>query len=79
MLAVVVETGPLIETIVASLVAGIGITVVFSIAIWGAAQFVELSGGDRPVAAAAAAAVSILALLATFGAVVLALVVMTHN
>ena len=70
MLAVVVETGPLIETIVASLVAGIGITVVFSIAIWGAARFVALSRDDRPIAAGAAAIVGVLALVATLAAVV---------
>ena len=35
MLAVVVETKELVETVVASLVGGVGVTVVFSIAIWG--------------------------------------------
>ena len=34
-MAVVVETKELLETVVASLVAGVGITVVFSVAIWG--------------------------------------------
>ena len=41
------------ETMIASLIAGVGITVVFSIAIWGAARFADLSRSDRPVAAAA--------------------------
>ena len=35
-MAVVVETKELLETVVASLVAGVGVTVVFSVAIWGA-------------------------------------------
>ena len=35
MLAVVVETKQLAETVVASIVGGVGVTVVFSIAIWG--------------------------------------------
>ena len=38
MLAVVVETKELAETVVASLVGGVGVTVVFSIAIWGSAR-----------------------------------------
>ena len=78
-MAVVVETKPLLETILASLVAGIGVTVIFSIAIWGAARFIELSRGDRPIAAAGAATVGIVALVATIAAVVLALIVMTSK
>ena len=79
MLAVVVETQELLETVLASLIGGIGVTVVFSIAIWGAARFVDLSRGERPVAAAGAAAIGALALLATAGSVVLAIIVMTSN
>ncbi len=79
MLAVLVETKPLLETILASVVAGIGVTVIFSIAIWGAARFVDLSGGNRPLAAAAAAAVGSLGLLATIATIVLALIVMTSK
>src|SRR4029450_1493195 len=56
MLAVVVETKELAQTVVASLVGGVGVTVIFSIAIWGSARFAELSRGERPLAAAGAAA-----------------------
>ena len=77
--AVVVETKELLETVVASLVAGVGVTAVFSVAIWGAARFVELSRGDRPVAAGAAAALGVLALAATLGAVVVGIVVMASK
>jgi len=79
MLAVVVETKELLQTVAASVVAGVGITVVFSIAIWGAARFVDLSRSERPVAAAAAAAVGGLALTATLGVVVVGMLVMTSN
>ena len=79
MLAVVVETKELAETVVASLVGGVGVTVVFSIAIWGAARFAELSRGERPLAAAGAAAVAVLALAATAASVVLGIVVMTSK
>jgi hypothetical protein len=79
MLAVVVETKELAETVVASLVGGVGVTVVFSIAIWGTARFAELSRGDRPLAAAGAAAVAMLALAATAASVVLGIIVMTSK
>jgi hypothetical protein len=78
-MAVIVETKNLIETIVASLVAGVGVTVVFSIAIWGAARFVELSRSDRPLAAGGAAALTALALGVTFAVVALGIVVMTSK
>ena len=79
MLAVVVETKELAQTVVASLVGGVGVTVVFSIAIWGTARFAELSRGERPLAAAGAAAVTALALAATAASVVLGIVVMTSK
>ncbi|HWM63979.1 MAG TPA: hypothetical protein VNP96_08340 [Solirubrobacterales bacterium] len=79
MLAVVVETKELLETAAASLVAGVGITVIFSIAIWGAARFVDLSRGERPVAAAGAALVGGLALAATLAAVAVGIVVMASG
>lgn len=75
-MAVIVETSELLQTVAASVIAGIGVTVVFSVAIWGAARFVDLSGSDRPAAAAAAAAVGIAGLVATLGAVVVGLIVM---
>ncbi|HEX8689370.1 MAG TPA: hypothetical protein VF729_03915 [Solirubrobacterales bacterium] len=79
MLAVVVETKELAQTALASVVAGVGITIVFSIAIWGAARFVDLSRDERPVAATAAATVGLLALAATLAAVGLGIVVMTSK
>jgi hypothetical protein len=79
MTATIVETKDLLETVVASLIAGVGVTAVFSMAIWGGARFVDLSRGGRPVAAGAAAALGGLALLATVAAVVIGIVVMTSK
>ena len=79
MLAVVVETKQLAETVVASIVGGVGVTVAFSIAIWGVARFADLSRSERPLAAGAAAAVTVLALMATAASVVLGIVVMTQQ
>jgi cation transporter-like permease len=77
--AVVVETKQLLETVVASLVAGVGITVVFSVAIWGVARFADLSRSERPLAAGAAATMAGLAVLVTLAAVVFGIVVMSSK
>jgi hypothetical protein len=78
-MAVVVETKELLQTVVASLIAGVGISLVFSIAIWGAARFVDLSRGERPVAAFGAAAVAVAGLVATMAAVVFGIVIMSSK
>lgn len=78
-MATIVETRELIETVIASLVAGVGLTAVFSMAIWGGARFVDFSRDGRPVAAAAAVAVGVLALAVTLAAVVFGIVVMTKK
>jgi len=78
-MAVVVETKQLLETVVASLVAGIGVTVIFSVAIWGVARFADLSRNERPLAAGAAATLAGLAMLVTMAAVAFGIVVMTRK
>jgi hypothetical protein len=78
-IATIVHTGELLQTIAASVIAGIGVTFLFSVGIWGAGQFTELSRGERPVAAAAAAIVGAVALLGVAGSVITGIVVMTHN
>lgn len=79
MTATVVQTGDLVKTVVASFVAGVGVTAIFSAAIWGGARFADLSRSGRPLAAGAAAALGIIALIATAAAVTFGIVVMTHK
>ena len=79
MIATIVHTEELLSTVAAAVVAGIGVTFAFSVGIWGAGQFSELSRNARPVAATAAALVGALALLCVAGALVTAIFVMTHN
>jgi cation transporter-like permease len=78
-MAVVVETKELLETIAASVLAGVGITVVFSVAIWGVARFADLSRAERPLAAGAAAALAGLALTVTLAGVVFGIVIMSSK
>ncbi|HEX6754216.1 MAG TPA: hypothetical protein VF093_11610 [Solirubrobacterales bacterium] len=79
MTAVVVETKELLQTVVASLVGGVGITVVFSVAIWGVARFADLSRNERPLAAGGAAVLAGLAVLVTLAAVAFGIVVMSSK
>jgi hypothetical protein len=79
MIATIVEGKELLETVAASLVAGVGVTFVFSIAIWGAARFADLSRDERPLAAAATVLTAALALVATAAAVVIGIVAMTSK
>jgi len=79
MMAVVVQTTELWQTIVAATISGVGITAVFSVAIWSAARFADFSRDDRPVAAGAAAVLGLLALAATAAAVVIGIVVMAND
>jgi hypothetical protein len=77
--ATIVETKDLIETVVYATVSGIGVTAIFSVAIWGAARFTDLSQEDRRPAAVAAAGVAVGALLAVLAAVVFGVIVMTSK
>jgi hypothetical protein len=78
-IATLVEAEDLLETVAASVIAGVGVTVVFSIAVYGATRFVDLSRDERPLAAGAAAAIAMLALLACLAAVVVGIIVMTNK
>ncbi|HEX5929872.1 MAG TPA: hypothetical protein VFY48_10810 [Solirubrobacterales bacterium] len=77
MTATIVEGKALLETVIASVVAGIGVTAVFAIAIWGVARSIDYSRDERPLAAGAAGAVAAFALLATTAALVVGILVMT--
>jgi hypothetical protein len=79
MTATILQTTDLLETVAASLIAGVGITAVFSLAIWSGARFADLSRDGRPLAAGAAVVLGAFALLTTLAAVVVGIVVMTSK
>jgi hypothetical protein len=79
MIAVIVETEALLETVAASLVAGVGITGAFSVMIFGAARFADLRRDERPLLAGLTAAVALVALAVTLGGIVLGIVAMTSK
>lgn len=77
--ASIVDTKALGETVVAAFVAGVGTTVVFSLAILGATKFAEASRDGRALHAAAFSALMVVGLLATVAAIVIGVVVMTSK
>ena len=79
MLATILETQDLLETIAASVIAGLGVTIVFSIAVYGATRGAELSRDERPIAAAAAIGTSLLAFAVCLAGVVFGIIVMTSK
>jgi hypothetical protein len=79
MLATVVETDALLETVLAAFVAGVGVTLIFSLAILGAARFADLSRDGRPVAATAFGALALVALAAAAAAVTIGIIAMTSK
>lgn len=79
MLATIVDTKDLVETVGAALIAGVGITFTFSLIIFGAARAADMSRADRPVLAFAAGTVAVLALVVTLAGIALGLVVMLQG
>lgn len=79
MTATVVETKALLDTVIVSMVAGIGITAVFAILIFGVTRSADMVRDERPVLAAAAGGLAVLALVVVTAAIVLGIVVMTQK
>ncbi|MDX6627632.1 MAG: hypothetical protein QOE56_2621 [Solirubrobacterales bacterium] len=79
MIATLVEGKELLQTVIASVVAGVGVISAFSIAIWGVGRFADLSRGERPLAAGAALAVAGLALAVVAAAVVAGIIAMSSK
>jgi hypothetical protein len=78
-LATLVDTAALAKVIVASLIAGIGITVAFALAILGTTRFTDMRQDARSIEAGAFALVGAVALAACIAAVVFGIVVMTSK
>jgi hypothetical protein len=79
MTATVVETKALLDTVIASLVAGIGVAAVFAILIFGVTRSAEMVRDERRVLATAAGALAALAFLVVTSVVVLGIIVMAKK
>jgi formate/nitrite transporter FocA (FNT family) len=79
MLGTIVETEDLLDTVVASVVAGVGITAAFAILIFGVTRSADMVRDERPLLATAAGGLALIALLVVIGSIVLGIVVMTSK
>jgi hypothetical protein len=77
--ATIVETKDLLDTVVASLIAGVGVTSAFSIVILGIARSADAARDERPLLATAAGGLAALAGLVVIAAIVFGIVVMTQK
>jgi hypothetical protein len=76
MAAEIIEWDALLEVTLVSLLGGVGVIAVFSIAVAGAVAFVDFRRDGRPVEAGAFAAVALIATVACIAAVVYGIWVM---
>jgi hypothetical protein len=78
-LADVLETKELLDTVIASLVAGIGVTAVFAILVFGVTRSSDMVRDERPFAAVATGGLAVIAFAVVAAAIVLGIVVMTQK
>ena len=77
LLASIVDGEALLDTVIAAAVAGVGVTIIFSFAILGAALFDDARRDGRTAVAVGAAGLMMLGLAGTLAAVAFGLIVMT--
>ncbi len=77
MLATIVETKDLLQTVAASLAAGVGITAAFAVLIFGVTRSADMMRDERPLLATAAGGLAVIASLVVIGSIVLGIVVMS--
>jgi hypothetical protein len=77
--ATIVETKELLDTVIASVIAGVGVTAVFAILIFAVARSSDMVRNDRPALAVAAGGLAVLAFVVVTAAIVLGIIVMTQK
>ena len=79
MIADIVNTQELLDTVIYASIAGIGVTLIFSLGIYGSTRFADYSRDGRRLEAALAGSLAIPALLATIAILIGGLIVMTQK
>jgi hypothetical protein len=77
MIAAIVETGKMLKVVLYSLIAGVGIAVVFGAGVSGAASLLDALREHRTVAGAAWGVLTVICLVVAAAVIVLGVVVMT--
>jgi hypothetical protein len=79
MIATIVDTQALLDSVIAAVIAGVGTTVIFSFAILGAVRFGDANRDGRALHAAFFGVLAVFGVIATIGAAVFAVIVMTSK
>ena len=79
MIATIVDGKDLLQTVIYSSAAGIGITLIFSLGIYGSTRFADYSRDGRRLEATLTGALAVIAMLATIALMVIGIVVMTQK
>ncbi len=79
MIATLIAVHPMLKVLYSSLLAGVGVSVVFSLAIFGATRSSDMRRSGRAAAATAFAVVAIASLLLSAGIVVYGLILVAHK
>jgi hypothetical protein len=77
--AEIVNTADLWKTVVAALIAGVGITSLFSVTVLSVGRAIDASRSDRDLPSGFWAPLAVLGLAAALATIVLGVVVMTHK
>jgi hypothetical protein len=79
MIATIVETKELLQTVAASLIAGVGVTASFSLLLYAVTRFADMRRDERPILATAAGGLAVLAFAVTATAIILGIVEMARK
>ena len=79
MIATIVDTQELLDTVIYSSVAGIGVTLIFSLGIYGSTRFADYSRDGRRLEAGLSGLLAVLAVLATIAILNGGVIVMTQK
>lgn len=79
LIATVVDTKALGETVASAFAAGVGVALVYSIAIFGAARFAEMGREGRTASAVAYGVLAVVAALTFVAVIVIGIIVMTQK
>jgi hypothetical protein len=77
--ATIVDVSALLKTVLWAFVSGVGVTVMFSIAVLGAARFADMNRDGRPAAAAAFGALTVIGLVTVGAVVAIGIIVMASK
>jgi hypothetical protein len=78
-IATIVDWSELGQTVAAAAVAGVGVTLIFSLGVFGAAQWLELRRAGRGLVAFGAAALTVVSIAVFAAAIALGIVVMADK